>query len=59
MRGLFFRLWAENVVRYARFLPWLYKEKQPETPPEEASPRPSPKGEGEQLARFPSVFKEA
>jgi len=24
-----------------------------------ASPQPSPKGEGEQLARFPGVFKEA
>ena len=24
-----------------------------------ASPRPSPKGEGEQLARFPGVFESA
>ena len=28
------------------------------TTPEEASPRPSPKGEGEQLARFPLSFRD-
>ena len=27
--------------------------------PDTASPRPSPKGEGEQLARFPGVFESA
>ena len=32
---------------------------QSEHNPEEASPRPSPKGEGEQLARYPVVFEEA
>ena len=33
------------------------KKKQPETHPEAASPQPSPKGEGGQLARFPGVFE--
>ena len=31
---------------------------QSEHNPEEASPRPSPKGEGEQLARFPLGFRD-
>ena len=57
MRGLLFRLWAENVVRYARFLPRLYKEEAAWNTPDAASPRPSPKGEGEQLAGYPGVFE--
>ena len=40
MRGLLFRLWAERVGRYARFLPRLSKEKQPETYPIQPLPNP-------------------